>query len=83
MNIINMSLKKYIVIVTVLFLVIIMTLPNTGAVFTTPKPTPPDQPTSGPGGSNYKHNGVEKSSYKKGAERYWIFEPIDPKCEYH
>ena len=41
-------------------------------------PTPPDQPTSGPGGSDYSHAGVKKSKYKSGAEQFWIFEPTDP-----
>jgi len=44
-------------------------------------PTPPDQPPSGPGGSDYVHNGVIKTRYKWGAHQYWIFEPDDPKPE--
>jgi hypothetical protein len=44
-------------------------------------PTPPDQPTTGPGGSEYAHNKVIKTRYKWGAHQYWIFEPDDPKPE--
>lgn len=43
--------------------------------------TPPDQPTSGPGGSEYIHNQVDEYRYKWGAREYWIFEPSDPKPE--
>lgn len=60
----------------------ILFLPNAGSVVTTLNgPTPPNQPTSGPGGSDYSHEGVQKSRYKWGAEQYWIFEPISPKPE--
>lgn len=45
------------------------------------EPTPPNQPTSGPGGSDYSHNGVRESRYKWGAHQYWIFEPDSPKPE--
>ncbi len=44
-------------------------------------PTPPDQPLSGPGGSDYLHNEVIKNRYNWGAHQYWIFEPGDPKPE--
>ena len=44
-------------------------------------PTQPNQPPSGPGGSDYKHNKVIKTRYKYGAQQYWIFEPDDPKPE--
>lgn len=42
-------------------------------------PTPPNQPSEGPGGSNYSHGDVQETSYKTGAKKYWIFEPINPK----
>jgi len=42
-------------------------------------PTPPQQPPTGPGGSNYSHAGVIVHSYGVGALQYWIFEPTDPK----
>jgi hypothetical protein len=45
------------------------------------KPTPPDQPNSGPGGSDYKHKSVRKTHYNSGAQRYWIFEPDNPRPE--
>jgi len=41
-------------------------------------PTPPKQPTDGPGGSNYSHFGVRKSRYGYGSNQYWIFEPYGP-----
>jgi predicted esterase len=45
------------------------------------EPTPPNQPSSGPGGSDYSHDGVKESRYKWGAHQYWIFEPDSPKPE--
>jgi len=45
------------------------------------EPTPPTQPTSGPGGSDYSHATVKQSRYKLGARQYWIFEPDSPKPE--
>ena len=47
----------------------------------TDEPTPPDQPTDGPGGSNYSHYGVRKSRYGFGGHKYWIFEPYGPEPE--
>lgn len=47
----------------------------------TDEPTPPDQPTDGPGGSNYSHYGVRKTRYGFGGHKYWIFEPYGPKPE--
>ena len=44
-------------------------------------PTPPDQPPTGPGGSDYAHRKVIRNRYKWGAHQYWIFEPDDPKPE--
>lgn len=41
-------------------------------------PMPPEQPTSGPGGSDYKYGAVRMSSYGNGALQYWIFEPSSP-----
>ena len=41
-------------------------------------PTPPQQPTDGPGGSNYSHAGVRQSRYGFGSRQFWIFEPTDP-----
>jgi acetyl esterase/lipase len=40
---------------------------------------PPEQPESGPGGSNYSHYGVKKTRHGFGGQRYWIFEPYGPK----
>ena len=72
-------MKKYVIIVCLTCLII---LPYIGSVFATSNgPTPPDQPTSGPGSSDCKHECVQKNSYKSGAEQYWIFEPISPKPE--
>ena len=44
-------------------------------------PTQPDQPISGPGGSDYLHNDVIKKRYNYGERQYWIFEPDEPKPE--
>jgi hypothetical protein len=44
-------------------------------------PSPPDQPTSGPGSSNYSHYGVRRTRYGFGGHKYWIFEPYGPKPE--
>lgn len=41
-------------------------------------PTPPQQPTDGPGGSNYTHDGVRQSRYGFGSREFWIFEPSNP-----
>ncbi len=40
--------------------------------------TPPDQPSSGPGGSDYAYDSVKTSSYGSGELKYWIFEPDSP-----
>lgn len=39
---------------------------------------PPTQPSSGPGGSEYRHAAVTKNHYGEGAEGYWLFEPSEP-----
>jgi hypothetical protein len=44
-------------------------------------PTQPDQPTTGPGGSDYSHSIVIKTRYKWGGQQFWIFEPFMPKPE--
>ena len=49
--------------------------------FKTDEPTQPDQPTDGPGSSNYSHFGVRKSRFGFGGHRYWIFEPFGPEPE--
>jgi len=41
--------------------------------------TPPLQPSSGPGGSQYSHTSVIKNRYGKGGQEYWLFEPDSPK----
>lgn len=45
------------------------------------EPTPPNQPLSGPGGSEYSHDTVRKTRYKFGEKQFWIFEPDNPKPE--
>ena len=41
--------------------------------------TPPSQPLSGPGGSQYLHTSVTRNRYGKGGQEYWIFEPDSPR----
>jgi pimeloyl-ACP methyl ester carboxylesterase len=41
-------------------------------------PTPPKQPPTGPGGSNYSHDGVRQTRYGWGDREFWIFEPTNP-----
>lgn len=41
--------------------------------------SPPQQPASGPGGSNYFHQSVSKKKYGTGATAFWIYEPANPK----
>jgi len=66
----------------VFFVAILLMLPIGALVqASVDDPTPPDQPSSGPGGSNYSHYGVRKSKYGLGASQYWIFEPFGPQPE--
>ncbi len=41
-------------------------------------PTPPEQPSDGPGGSNYSHAGIRQTRYGLGIRQFWVFEPSDP-----
>jgi len=41
-------------------------------------PTPPPQPTSGPGGSDYPFADMVMHRYGDGDAEYWIFEPAQP-----
>jgi alpha/beta hydrolase fold len=41
-------------------------------------PTPPEQPSEGPGGSNYSHAGVRQTRHGFGIRQFWVFEPRDP-----
>jgi dienelactone hydrolase len=68
------------IIIALLFIGIFI-LPIASAFRTLDEPTQPDQPTSGPGGSDYLHFGVRKSRYGYGGNRYWIFEPYDSEPE--
>lgn len=43
--------------------------------------TQPAQPTSGPGGSDYSHDGVRVSSGGTGADAWYVFEPTKPRPE--
>ena len=42
------------------------------------KPTPPKQPASGPGGSEYAHRSVKQTEHGEGGRQYWIIEPAQP-----
>jgi pimeloyl-ACP methyl ester carboxylesterase len=66
----------------VFFILGLFMIPLIGSVVTrADEPTPPNQPPSDPGGSDYSHDGVIESRYKWGAHQYWIFEPDSPKPE--
>jgi pimeloyl-ACP methyl ester carboxylesterase len=41
-------------------------------------PTPPGQPTTGPGGSDYPHAHARVRDFGSGEGRYWIYEPAAP-----
>jgi len=41
-------------------------------------PTPPQQPSDGPGGSNYSHDGVRQTRHGFGVREFWLFEPSNP-----
>ena len=71
-------IKKIILI----FVVSLFILPLIGSVpAISDEAKQPDQPTSGPGGSDYSHKFVIKTRYNWGAQQYWIFEPFFPKPE--
>ena len=42
------------------------------------KPSPPKQPVSGPGGSDYAHRGVKQTEHGEEGQQYWIIEPAQP-----
>ncbi len=41
-------------------------------------PTPPGQPTTGPGGSDYPHGDARVRTYGSEERQYWIYEPAAP-----
>jgi acetyl esterase/lipase len=48
------------------------------AAFGGQAPKPPEQPKSGPGGSDYAHQKVVSNTFGKGDAQYWLFEPSEP-----
>lgn len=40
--------------------------------------SPPAQPRSGPGGSDYPHAGIRESEHGRGGKQFWIVEPARP-----
>jgi len=42
------------------------------------KPSPPQQPASGPGGSLYPHRSVRQTQRGEGGQQYWLIEPAEP-----
>jgi len=66
---------------SLLAIVLAVVIVNPLSAWTKEKPTGPQQPASGPGGADYAHKQVVANMYGKGATRYWIFEPADPKPE--
>lgn len=73
--------NKNLLIIALLFVCILILSMTSSAIITHDEPAQPDQPTSGPGGSDYPHLGVRKFRYGDGGNRYWIFEPYNPKPE--
>lgn len=84
-------IKKFLASINVtwfLSIILLLTLiinPSYKATFTEEQqyvlqgpPTPPEQPLTGPGSSNYSHNGVRHTQYGWGSHQFWIFEPSDP-----
>lgn len=63
----------------ILFLIPVLLFPLwfTSSLAQTP-PRPPEQPASGPGGSDYVHVSVSKKLYGEGAAAFWLYEPQDP-----
>jgi len=45
------------------------------AIYVEKSITPPGQPSSGPGGSEYLYDEVVETAYGKGGKKYWVFEP--------
>jgi hypothetical protein len=43
-----------------------------------PAATPPEQPPSGPGGSDYTHAAAAVTAWGRGENRYWLYEPAQP-----
>lgn len=74
-------MKKRLLIIAILFVCILILPVASSGIRILDEPTQPNQPTSGPGGSDYTHHGVRKFRYGYGSNRYWIFEPYDPKPE--
>ncbi|MEO6787482.1 MAG: alpha/beta hydrolase [Chthoniobacteraceae bacterium] len=42
------------------------------------RPSPPKQPASGPGGSDYAHHSVKQTEHGEEGQQYWIIEPAQP-----
>lgn len=63
--------RLHLLLLTLLPLIVITSLRAT--------PTPPGQPTTGPGGADYAHAGVNEQSHGSGAEQYWLFLPDTPR----
>ncbi len=53
-----------------------LTLAATAALAAAPKP--PEQPKTGPGGSDYRHAKVVSRVFGTGVDQYWILEPAEP-----
>ena len=43
-----------------------------------PLPTPPTQPTTGPGGCDYAHRTIRRKEYGQNGQAYWLLEPANP-----
>lgn len=73
-----MNYNKIAFQVTCIFICLLFLPLTTCTTSTAGVPRPPQQPTEGPGGSNYTHNSVTVAWYGYGARRYWLFQPDDP-----
>ncbi len=62
--------------VAVAVILLALGLPPPGCV--AQAPTPPGQPATGPGGSDYPHAGYDRTRWGRGADECWIFTPAGP-----
>jgi acetyl esterase/lipase len=64
----------YFIIISVVLIILLTAIPLSLAV-QKQKPSQPNQPIYGPGGTDYQYSGVNVTTYGEGQNQYWIFEP--------